>query len=177
MHIRQLLLPVLAAIVILFLGLGYSRSQVSHPCEGCDAPNVELVFYDGYDWREQSASSLTDMTGQIVVLNFWASWCVPCQQEAPILEGAWRTYAEDDVIFLGVAWSDTDREALKFLEEYDITYPNAPDIQMKAEDKYQFSGIPETFFINDAGVIHKYHPGPITERLLTATLDEMVAAR
>lgn len=177
MNIHKFVPLIIISIFLVFLGLGYRNTQLSAPCEGCDAPDIELQFYSGYGWENQLVSSLAEMRGQIVVLNFWASWCVPCQKEAPILEASWQEYADDDVIFLGVAWSDTDVAADEFLQKYDITYPNSPDIQLQAERLYQFTGIPETFFIDREGVIYKYHPGPITEKLLTSTLDQMVVMK
>lgn len=177
MSIKQILLPAAAVVVLIFLGLGYSRTQVPRPCDGCPAPDLVLEFYDGYEWENNPTVNLSDMQGNIVVLNFWASWCGPCRVEAPAFEQAWRTFRDDNVIFLGLAYSDTDKNAREFLEEFDITYPNAPDLQLRAETLYQYTGIPETVFIDENGEIYLFHKGPLTEDRLIQTLEEMVASR
>lgn len=174
-QLNKLLIPAAAALILLFFAYGYDASRVKQPIAGNSAPELDFAFYDGYEWDTQTEAQLSDFEGQIVVLNFWASWCLPCQAEAALLEQTWQNYADDEVVLLGVAWSDTDRKAYEFLTEYGITYPNAPDLGLNAEETYQFTGIPETFFIDRDGVIYFHQPGPINERMMTQTLDEMLA--
>lgn len=174
MTIKKLLVPAIALLILIFFALGYDASRTKQPVAGASAPELDLAFYDGYAWNNQSDATLSDFQGKIVVLNFWASWCIPCQMEAPLLEQTWQQYADQNVVLLGVAWSDTDSKAHEFLVEYGITYPNAPDLGLEAEDIYQFTGIPETFFIDEDGVIYHHQPGPINERMMEQILDEMV---
>lgn len=157
-----------------FLALGLSRRQQDRPKIGEIAPDITLQFYQGYEWRNQAQSTLQTMRGQPVVLNFWASWCAPCREEAAILEGMWRDYAPRGVQFVGVAWSDTDRQAMAYLEEYGITYPNAPDLQLAGAEAYRIQGVPESFFLDAQGRVVRYHEGPLDRQTLETYLQELL---
>lgn len=166
MQKRNLLIWGIVAAVVLFFVFGLSNSQQTQPIPGNPAPEIDLQFYDGYEWSSREEALLSDLQGQVVVLNFWASWCVPCQDEAEVLESVWQEYADDGVIFLGVAWSDTDKKAQEFLAQYNISYPNSPDIGLEAQEKYHFRQVPETFVIDTDGVIRYFHAGPMNEQIL-----------
>lgn len=158
------------AALLLYLGWGLLNANETRPEVDRQAPDFPMTFYDGYEWDAYQAANLSDMEGKVVLLNFWASWCGPCEDEADVLENAWRAYRDDDVVFVGVAYSDIDRDALEFLERYGITYPNAPDMQLRASDAYRITGVPETFFIDRDGSIAYVQPGPLT----TAQLDSIM---
>jgi cytochrome c biogenesis protein CcmG/thiol:disulfide interchange protein DsbE len=166
MNKRNLLIWGVVAAILLFFVFGLSNSQQSQPIPGNPAPEITLQFYDGYEWNNLEQATLTNLQGQVVVLNFWASWCVPCQDEAEVLETVWQQYADQGVVFLGVAWSDTDRKAVEFLQTYNISYPNSPDIGLEAQGKYHFRQVPETFVIGRDGTIRYFHAGPMTEPIL-----------
>lgn len=166
------------AVVLAVLALsayGLLRNTVARPESGERAPDFTMQFFEGYDWQGQSAASLSDFRGQIVVVNFWASWCAPCRVEADLLEQTWRAYQDDGVIFLGIAYSDVEPNSKAYLEEFDITYPNAPDLGTSISDDYDITGVPETFFINKDGEVHYFHFGPIDAATLTSTLETMLA--
>ncbi len=117
----------LALLVI--LGLGLFRAQ--HPIlkVGSKVPDFTLKLFDGYQYQQASQVSLSSLRGKIVVVNFWASWCVTCADEAPAMEAAWQYYQPDGkVVFLGVDYTDVDSKALEFLSRFTITYPNGPDL-------------------------------------------------
>ncbi|NJN80552.1 MAG: TlpA family protein disulfide reductase [Anaerolineales bacterium] len=96
-----------------------------------------------------------------MVLNFWASWCKPCEQEATELEEAWQFYeARDDVMFLGIDYVDTEPEARTFLKKFQITYPNAPDLRTSISQMFRITGVPETYFIDKNGVLYYIKVGP-----------------
>lgn len=166
MQKRNLLIWGVVAAVLLFFVFGLSNSQQSQPIPGSPAPDIDLQFFDGYEWGGVEEATLADLRGQVVVLNFWASWCAPCHEEADELEAVWREFQDDDVVFLGVAWTDIDSKALEYLETYDITYPNSPDIGLAAQRLYEFRQVPETFVIDRDGVIRYFVPGPISEQQL-----------
>jgi cytochrome c biogenesis protein CcmG/thiol:disulfide interchange protein DsbE len=97
----------------------------------------------------------------VVVLNFWASWCAPCSQEAAELEEAWRNYQMgDEVIFLGVDYTDTEPEALSYLAKFNITYPNGPDLRTRISQMFRITGVPETYFIDQEGKLAYVKKGP-----------------
>ena len=137
--------------LLAILGWGLLQTFNSPPTDV--APGFEMRFYDGYHWDDHAVAHLDDMQGQIVVLNFWASWCVECRLEADLLEQAWRDYRDRGVVFVGIAYVDTDQHANQYLEEFNITYPNAPDLRTAISRQYKITGVPETFFIDRDGRI------------------------
>ncbi len=133
------------------------------------APDFALTLFSGESLR------LADLRGTPVVVNFWASWCPPCRQEAPLLERTWRAYRARGVTFVGVDIWDSDADARRFLRDFAITYPNGPDPGAVALD-YGLTGIPETYFIDRDGQVVRKWIGPFTEESLRALLDELLAA-
>lgn len=109
---RLWIIWLLVIAFLAFLAIGYRNTVRGRPQVGETAPNLNLTYYEGYEFNGQPIGTLEDMRGQVVLLNFWASWCVPCRQEAAILEAVSRDYRERDVIFLGVAWSDTETQSV-----------------------------------------------------------------
>jgi cytochrome c biogenesis protein CcmG/thiol:disulfide interchange protein DsbE len=108
------------------------------------------------------------------VLNFWASWCVECRIEADLLEETWKEYRDAGVVFLGVAYIDVEPKSLEYLEEFNITYPNAPDLRSEISSKYDITGVPETFFIDQAGEVVHIQLGPVNGTMLTGLIDQML---
>jgi len=119
------------------------------------APDVEFVTYDGDLVR------LSDLRGQGIVLNFWASWCGPCQLEAPLLVDAWRKEQDNGIVFIGLTHQDTDQGALQFMQQTGMDYPNGPDSDRTWARRYDVQGIPATFFIDKDGVLVSQHRGMI----------------
>ena len=136
------------------------------------APDFTLPLFDQF---EQEQISLADLRGQVVVVNFWASWCVECYKEAELLEQTWRKYKDDNVVFIGVDHLDTEKEALAYMAKYGITYPSGQDIGDKISDDYHITGVPETFFIDKDGNIAHVQIGPIEEQVLYDLIDDLVA--
>jgi cytochrome c biogenesis protein CcmG/thiol:disulfide interchange protein DsbE len=114
------------------------------------------------------------MRGNVVVLNFWASWCRECRVEADLLEQTSRLYADDGVIFLGLAYADVEPKSLAYLKEYDITYPNAPDLGTNAAEDYEITGVPETFIIDKNGEIAHVQIGPISAAALNGIIQQLI---
>lgn len=133
------------------------------------APDFTLQLFSGETLR------LADLRGQPVMVNFWASWCPPCREEAPLLERTWREYRDRGVLFIGIDLWDRDQDARAFLQEFAISYPNGPDSSSVAID-YGLTGIPETFFIDRQGQIRRKWIGPFTEAPLRAFLDELLGS-
>jgi cytochrome c biogenesis protein CcmG/thiol:disulfide interchange protein DsbE len=96
---------------------------------------------------------LTDLRGQVVVINFWASWCLECRVEAAALERTWRDYRARGVTFVGIDWLDTEKEALEYIRRYGVTYPNGPDLRGRIGRTYYLTGVPETIIIDRQGRI------------------------
>ena len=135
-----------ALLILLFFGL--LRSQQGPIGIGKSAPDFELTSFDGAQY------SLSNLKGKVVVVNFWASWCKPCEQEAADLEAAWKFYEpRGDVVFLGIAWTDTERKSLEYLERFRITYPNGPDLGTRISQAYRTTGVPETYIIDKNGIL------------------------
>ena len=119
--------------------------------------------------------TLSDLRGQVVIINFWASWCPPCRDEAPYLEATWRKYKGRGVVFIGLDYVDTEPKALAYIEEFDITYPNGPDIGEKMARAYHIKGVPETFFVDKTGQLRGVHIGPLSPPTLDNKIDQLLA--
>ncbi len=159
-------------MVALVVGLQLARQNRSQPTAGL-APDFTVTTFDGQTMR------LSELRGQIVILNFWASWCGPCRAEAPILESIWQDYRERGVIVLGVTYADSERDARAFIAEMGMTYPNAPDVgTFVSRQLYHITGVPETFIIDQRGEIARFLFADINEQRageVRALLDELLA--
>jgi cytochrome c biogenesis protein CcmG/thiol:disulfide interchange protein DsbE len=143
------------------VALGLNRSQQGTVQVGDKAPDFTLATFSNYEYNGASQVKLSELKGKIVVINFWASWCKPCEQEAAELEGAWRAYQpEGDVVFLGVDYVDTEPEARGYLEKFSITYPNGADLGTRISQAFRIKGVPETYFIDRDGMIQYIQVGP-----------------
>jgi cytochrome c biogenesis protein CcmG/thiol:disulfide interchange protein DsbE len=104
-----------------------------------------------------------DYKGKVVVLNFWASWCGPCADEAPVLQQAWGDLQPTGkVVFIGVDYLDSDIKALPYLKQYGVTYPNGPDLRTSISSIFRISGVPETYIIGPDGRLAFVKVGPFT---------------
>ncbi len=143
-RLALVLVPALAFIALLSYGL--IRSAPTKVGPGTTIPDFELPRLDG-----SGSVTKADLVGSPVVINFWASWCLPCREEAELLERTHREYRDDGVVFLGVNMKDTDFDAQAFVDEFDITYPVVRDVDEELARALGVSGIPETFFIDADG--------------------------
>jgi cytochrome c biogenesis protein CcmG/thiol:disulfide interchange protein DsbE len=143
--------------LLVIIAMVLLRNQQGPVAVGQKPPAFTLTTFDG----QQVAPE--DMAGKVVLLNFWASWCKPCEQEAADLETAWRYYQpRGDVLFLGVAWTDTESASLDYLDRFDVTYPNGPDLGTSISQAYRTTGVPETYLIDKDGNLAYVKLSPFT---------------
>ena len=165
---------IVGAVVVAFLGLliwGLGKraagtvGSVAVPPR--PAPPFTLALFDG------GSFTLGQAVGRPVLINFWASWCVPCEDEAPVLERASRQY-RDRVVFIGVDVQDTDANAAVFLRKFGISYPNGRDVTGGIAVEYGMSGVPETYFVDREGRLARKWQGPLDDARLRAFLEELL---
>ena len=136
---------------------------------GKPAARFALKTFDGQDL------ALEKLRGKVVVLNFWASWCFPaCYDEAPALARAWEQYRSRDMVLIGVNIQDKEEPARKFLESFKHTFPNAPDPAGRVSVDYGVYGVPETFVIDQNGVVRLKHIGPLTPEVLANKIEPLL---
>lgn len=122
------------------------------------APSFALRRLDG-----NGSMKLAALRGKVVLLNFWASWCAPCKQEATALEAAWQRWRGRGVVFVGVDSQDFESDARRFVGKHDVTYVNVHDGAGSVSSRYGVSGFPETWFVDRRGrLVVEHVAGPIT---------------
>lgn len=161
-----ILAPTMAVLGLLAWGFTREAKFIPTPLLAKSAPAFSLTLFDGTVLR------LEKLRGNVVVLNFWASWCPPCRAEARTLEATWRGRRGQGVVFVGINIQDNDEAARKFLAEFDVTYPNGMDPGSKIAIDYGVWGLPETFIIDREGRITYKHVGALGAATVTAKLDE-----
>jgi cytochrome c biogenesis protein CcmG/thiol:disulfide interchange protein DsbE len=165
---RLALIGFIIGPILALLAFGFTRDAryITSPLIAKPATPFTITLFDG------RKLTLEDLRGKAIFVNFWASWCPPCRAEAKDLEAAWQKVKDQNMVFLGVALQDTDQNALEFLKEFNVTYPNGKDESGKIAVDYGTWGIPESFFIDPQGRITYKHVGGIRAALVIAKLDE-----
>jgi len=166
---RRLLLmlgPVVALVALLAYGFRTDPREIPTPLLGRPAAPFSLQLFDG------GRFSLADQRGKVVVVDFWASWCVPCREEASLLEATWRAYRDRGVVLVGVNFQDDEDAARAFIREFGLSFPNGRDVGSRIAVDYGVYGIPELFFVTPDGMIASKHIGLIGRETLEARIEE-----
>lgn len=140
---------------------GFDLPVLQHGALGPNlAPRVKRALADEH-------VSLSELKGIPVVLNFWASWCVPCRQEAPVLERAWKRARRQSVLFVGLNMQDLTTDARAFLRDFHNTYLNVRDEGSDSAHSWGVTGVPETFFITPGGRVVAHVIGVVSATQLS----------
>ncbi len=172
----QVLVWVSLVALLVIVALGLRRAQQGTVQPGEVIPDFNLTLFDGYTFQDQTQVKFSELRGKVVVINFWASWCKPCEQEAADLESAWRYYQPGgEVVFIGIDYVDTEPEARGYLTKFDITYPNGPDLATQISQFFRIKGVPETYFIDRQGVLQFIQVGPFaSEAQIRQQVDQLL---
>jgi len=142
--------------LLAIVGVGLIRTQQGPAGVGSKPNPFTLRAFDGVEYNT------AELVGQVVVINFWASWCKPCEQEAAELEQAYQQFKDQGVVFLGVNYVDTEPEARAYLKRFGITYPNGPDLGTRISQAFRIRGVPETYILGPDGRLAHVKIGPYT---------------
>lgn len=146
---------------------GQNQANAADPLIGHAAPNFTL---DALSLQAAPAISLASYKGRPVMLNVWSSTCVPCVDEASLLQAQWQRVKSQGIVFLGIDFQDVKSDGLSFLHKYGITYLNVLDATGSTTISYGVSATPETIFINRAGIVASRVVGQLTEQTLQSNL-------
>ena len=152
----------------LLLAQGCNENTTAPKTAKETAPDFNMTLFDGGNFQ------LSDQKGKAVVINFFASWCVSCGKETPIIEKIAHTYSPQGVVFLAIAVDDTEKKAKAFMQKIGLTIPAGLDRTGKIKDDYRLYGMPTTFFIDKNGKISYLHAGVVTEELLKHEIDKLL---
>lgn len=163
----QIIIWVFLIGLLAIVAVGLKRAQEGTVQPGATIEDFTFALFEGYEYNGQSQIKLSDLRGKVVVINFWASWCKPCEQEAAELQAAWKEYEPTgQVVFIGADYVDTPNEANVYLKKFNITYPNGEDRDVENErplsQYFRIKGVPETYFIDKNGVLQYVQVGPFS---------------
>jgi cytochrome c biogenesis protein CcmG, thiol:disulfide interchange protein DsbE len=163
-------LGVLAVLGLLGFGLASKSSgslEVGEP-----VPDTELPRLDG-----DGAGSIADYRGDWVLVNFWASWCDPCRTESPDLERFHERHRKDGFTVLGINQSDLSEDALAFVEEYGLSYPQLRDGEGERAEEFGMTGLPESFLVDPDGNVAHIRRGPVDAEYLETYVEPLIEER
>lgn len=160
---------ILSLIVLMYFGV-FSSGNVKKrsPLLDKPAPEFELNRFG------EGTVSLNELKGNVIVMNFWASWCIPCIKEVEILDNAYDKFSDNSVKIIGVNIWDEKEEAVAFLTKYNVDFINAYDPDGKIQVDYGVGGVPETFFIDQNGTLVEKYSGELTENILNYYINDIL---
>lgn len=132
------------------------------------APNFTFALVDGKSFQ------FSEHKGKPVLINFFASWCLPCREEMPVLVKIAHEYGPKGVVLLGIAVDDTEEKMKDFIARYGVNFPVGLDKTAEIQKSFGLYGIPTTYFIDKQGIINYFHSGVVTEELLRHELDKLL---
>jgi cytochrome c biogenesis protein CcmG, thiol:disulfide interchange protein DsbE len=169
-----LIVGALGLVVVLLAMLGHGLHPASSGAlVGQPAPDFTVGVFFGEQYGEMLTRD--GLRGEVVILHIWASWCKECRPEMLMLEGVWQAYRDRGVTVLGVDYLDTDAAGLAYLEDLGVSFPNGPDVGSQVYQAYHCSGVPETFVIDQAGLVRYARVGVMSETELRAVVDDLIS--
>lgn len=171
----------LPIVALLRFGMTRDPRAIASPLPGRPAPTFDLaVFAPGSGLFAPTPGErvrFADLKGKVVVVNFWASWCLPCRDEHAGLTEVATRYADKDVQFVGILYNDVTANALRWIQEMGgQSYPALLDPGTRTAIDFGVYGVPETFFIGRDGTVASKYTGPIPPGVLAARIDSLLAA-
>jgi cytochrome c biogenesis protein CcmG/thiol:disulfide interchange protein DsbE len=159
---------ILAVVALLATGLGRDPSVFASPLAGRTAPDFTLPQPDG------PAVTLSRLRGQVVVINFWASWCAECRTEQAALNQTWQQFQDSGVVVIGVNFEDTSSGARDYVRTAGVSYPVVDDTHSRTALAYGLRGVPETFIVDKSGRIVDRVIGPVDAAKLASEINSML---
>jgi cytochrome c biogenesis protein CcmG, thiol:disulfide interchange protein DsbE len=168
----SMILLAVAGLIIVILVVAFVTLSAGEKGPALDqqAPEFRLATFGG------ESLSLDSLPGRIVVLHFFASWCPPCREEAPTTQRLWTRYSSRGVRFVGVAYKDVDAKAISFAKQYGWDFPIGPDERNQVSGAYRVTGVPETYVIDQRGILVRKYIGAINEADFVRTVDGLLGA-
>lgn len=172
--LTTILLGVLVMAFVFNGRFGHDPRLVASPLVGQPMPRLVLPHLE-----EDGELDFADLEGQILVVNFWASWCLPCRAEHPALTAASAAYDGRGVHFVGILYQDSESQGSGFLDQFGrgVNYSYVVDTGSRATVEMGVYGIPETYFVDSAGIIRAKVQGDVNARVLFDTIDDLLAGR
>jgi peroxiredoxin len=165
---HQSILPALLISALLLLQACSSEQQSIEGLTNEAAPDFNVELFDGGNFQ------LSEQKGKVVMINFFASWCVSCGEEVHHIQQAFEVYKKEQVAFLGVAVDDTEKKAKAFMKKNGLTIPAGLDRTGQIKELYGLYGMPTTFFIDKKGIVSYFHAGVVTKDLITHEIDKLL---
>ena len=175
---RWILVGILAFVALLAYGFtgrfGVNPRLVDSPLVGQPFPSLTLDYLEA-----EGALSLDDLAGKNIVVNVWASWCVPCRFEHPALSTAASVYESKNVHFVGILYQDRPSDGIRFLDEFGRAenFSYVVDSESRATVELGVFGVPETYFVDANGIIRGRFQGELTPTLLVGAIEDLLAGR
>ena len=171
MNWKRLAIPLAGVPVVALLAFGLTRDPkiIPSPLPGRAAPDFVLSTLNGDSLR------LSDLRGQVVLLNFWASWCLACIGEHPLIVATDQRWRDQGLRVVGVVYQDTPGNAQEWMREKGGTWSNVVDARSRTAIEYGLFGVPETFLIDRRGIIAYKQIGPVTPEVLSEWIPRLLA--
>lgn len=166
--IKYSLLPALLISACLLLQGCSDEVPIMDGITNEPAPDFSMELFDGNKFE------LNEQKGKVVMINFFASWCVSCGEEVHHIQEAFEAYTNQPVIFLGIAVDDTEKKAKGFMKKNGLKIPAGLDRTGQIKEIYGLYGMPTTFFIDKNGIVSYFHAGVVTKDLIKHEIDKLL---